>query len=249
MYNKKEYINFIQNNKDLTECQKKDYLFPRRGINFVSNKSNKQIITYIENSINNHNYLSLMRLKILFSHYIDLNTIEKLMNDIQKKKLNDSHIYEIIGKNKIVKNNIFQSVFEDIKLFFNNKQIKNYYGYGSTKEFEDILNIKSSTHNDYDLISIFDVTQYDIFNLMDNIKVKKNGYLIIFAINVVDDFDEMIENIKDGINGIHIKKTYYNCIEYDFIMGTYGFTKIITKQISSTLGSEYNRPYYSVYKF
>ena len=69
---KNEYINYINSNYLLTDCQKKGILYYYNNQNkfFVKSDSNKQIITFFKEATDNDNIEELTRLEILFNHFM-----------------------------------------------------------------------------------------------------------------------------------------------------------------------------------
>jgi ubiquinone/menaquinone biosynthesis C-methylase UbiE len=102
MQSKNDFINYINTNYFLTECQKKSilYYYNQRFKFFVENNSNKQIITYFKEANDNNNIEELTRLHLLFNHFMNNEVSLKTIDYIKtKKKVNDSDIINYILKN------------------------------------------------------------------------------------------------------------------------------------------------------
>ena len=98
MYNKQEYEEFIKKNENLTECQKKEFINTRQNIFYVDNKSNHQVVTYLNHAEQSKDFRKLLRLNIMFNHFLAYDFVEKLVNGIKVKKYADNKIYEYIIK-------------------------------------------------------------------------------------------------------------------------------------------------------
>lgn len=98
MYNKSDYEIFVKNNKNLTECQKKEFINTRKDLFYVDNKSDHQIVTYLTHAEKSKDFRKLLRLNMMFNHFLDYNAVEKLVNGIKIKKYVDSSIYAYITK-------------------------------------------------------------------------------------------------------------------------------------------------------
>lgn len=97
-YTVKELTEFINNNIYLSECQKKEFLNTKMNIFYVDQKSNNQIITYIDNSNESKSFGRMIRLYMLFNHFLDFDFTEKLMFSIRKNRYSDDKIYKYILK-------------------------------------------------------------------------------------------------------------------------------------------------------
>ena len=96
--NDPQYIEFVKNNKYLTVCEKKEFLNTPIDIFYVDVQSNKQIITYINNTSKEPE--KLYRLHILFFHFLNYEMTEKLLAEMKEKQYPDDYIYEYIIRNK-----------------------------------------------------------------------------------------------------------------------------------------------------
>ncbi len=142
--NKNNYINFIKNNKYLTECQKNNLILLKNNLNknYVNRKSNIQISTYIKDSVNNiHNTAKII---LLFNNFFSKKKTDLIIEKIKNNELiYDSQIINYIKSTKInlpniiVKNNnkcsYWKYIFENLELKYhdikninseNNKNIK-----------------------------------------------------------------------------------------------------------------------------
>ncbi len=135
MYNKKEYNEFVQNNSNLTKCQKKEFINTKLNTFYIDNKSNKQIITYINQSTKTNDYRRLIRLYILFNHFLKYDFVDRLINGIKIKRYSDDKIYahvtkhpEEYQKKNILDRNIHCSqytyTFEELALVLYDKYFK-----------------------------------------------------------------------------------------------------------------------------
>jgi len=98
---KNEYVNYINSNYLLTDCQKKGILYYYNNQNkfFVKTDSNKQIITFFKEASDNNNIEELTRLDILFNHFMSNENSKKIIEYLKtKKKLNDVDIMNYILK-------------------------------------------------------------------------------------------------------------------------------------------------------
>lgn len=91
MYNKTEYESFVRNNTSLTNCQKREFLNTKQNIFYLNAESNKQIITYIDNA--QSDLYGSVRIYILFNHFLKLDFVNKLLDDIKLHRYSDSEIY------------------------------------------------------------------------------------------------------------------------------------------------------------
>jgi len=99
---KTEYINYINTNYFLTECQKKSilYYYNQKFKFFVENNSNKQIITFFKEANDNNNIEEITRLHLLFNHFMINQISESVIEYLKtKKKVNDTDIINFILKN------------------------------------------------------------------------------------------------------------------------------------------------------
>jgi ubiquinone/menaquinone biosynthesis C-methylase UbiE len=100
--NKNEYINYIEKNFLITQCEKKEIIniFNNKFKFYVDQDSNKQIITFFKESINNHNIEEITRLQLLLQHFVNFNISEKTIEYLKTKKikLNDTDIINFIIK-------------------------------------------------------------------------------------------------------------------------------------------------------
>ena len=99
---KNEFFNYIKGNYLLTECEKKSIIFyyNRKFKFFVENNSNKQIITFYKEAIDNNNIEEITRLQILFNHFMNFDLSNKIIDLLKtKKKVNDTDIINYILKN------------------------------------------------------------------------------------------------------------------------------------------------------
>jgi len=145
MFFDEKYIEYVKNNKLLTDCQKKEFINTKNNIFYVDMKSNKQIITYIDNTIGSE-FPKLTRLYVLFNHFLKFDFVDKLINGIEIKRYSDSHIYEYIVKHKEehqktkVNNKIYCSpyvyAFELIGLELNHKNSDKYLDVGCGNGFK-----------------------------------------------------------------------------------------------------------------
>jgi ubiquinone/menaquinone biosynthesis C-methylase UbiE len=103
--NKKEYYEYINNNKNLSECQKKMLINYNQKLNniYKDKKSNEQIKTLLINCYKNNLLIKIAKIKILFYTFFNKDFTNKLMNKIIKENLNDDKIIEFIIDTK--KNN------------------------------------------------------------------------------------------------------------------------------------------------
>src|SRR5688500_751081 len=99
MFSNGRYIEYVKKNKLLTDCQKKEFINTKTNIFYVDRASNKQIITYIDNTVGSE-FPRLTRLYVLFNHFLKFDFVDKLINGIKIKRYSDSHIYEYIIKHK-----------------------------------------------------------------------------------------------------------------------------------------------------
>jgi SAM-dependent methyltransferase len=99
MFFGEKYIEYVQKNKLLTDCQKKEFINTKTNIFYVNMMSDKQIITYIDNTIGSE-FPKLTRLYVLFHHFLKFDFVDKLINGIKIKRYSDTQIYEYIIKHK-----------------------------------------------------------------------------------------------------------------------------------------------------
>ena len=100
MYDDTEYIEYIKDNQFLTECQKKEFLYSKTQLNsfYVNNKSNKQIITYLEEATKSKDFDKQSRIYVLFGHFLNLDFVNLLLDGIKIKKYTDSQVYSYVLK-------------------------------------------------------------------------------------------------------------------------------------------------------
>jgi len=94
MYNKDLYNEFVKNNKYLTNCQKKEFLSTKRNKFYINNKSDKQIITYIDSA--QADLYGSIRIYVLFNHFLKLDFVNKLLADAKTHRYTDTQIYTSI---------------------------------------------------------------------------------------------------------------------------------------------------------
>lgn len=95
-----DYNNFILDNKHLTKCQKKIFMEMKKDIEkfYVKANTNIQIKTYYDNCIEANNILAETKLKILFNRFITLTNVNKIIDLMNKNKINkDSEIIKMIS--------------------------------------------------------------------------------------------------------------------------------------------------------
>lgn len=101
--NKNDYTNYINRNFLITECEKKILLakMNNRFKFFVEQDTNKQIITFFKEALNTNNIEEIIRLQLLFKHFIGYNLSEKVIEYLKTKKtkLNDKDIINYMFKN------------------------------------------------------------------------------------------------------------------------------------------------------
>jgi ubiquinone/menaquinone biosynthesis C-methylase UbiE len=117
--NKNEYINYINKNFLITECERKDIL---NNLNnklkfYVEPQSNKQIITFYREANNTHNIDEITRLQKLFQHFVNYNISEKTIEylKMKKTKLTDKDIINFIIKSSN-ENNLKENTVKEINL-------------------------------------------------------------------------------------------------------------------------------------
>lgn len=98
MYNKSEYVEFVKNHQHLTPCQKKEFLNTKYDIFYVDNKSDRQITTYLAQAQHSKDFRKLLRLNVMFNHFLNYDFVEKLVDKIKIKKYADDKIYSYIIK-------------------------------------------------------------------------------------------------------------------------------------------------------
>jgi hypothetical protein len=265
-----KYENFIQDNITLLNHQKNDILVNKRNIFYVGPESDAQIITYINQCKKNNNMRALEYLKILFSYFINFKLIDEL------KMTSDTEIYNYIWNNfNKYEDDIFPNAFKKIKLFFDlemdvslriapyvtnswQTQRVRYFDYDNSEygeKFAETMKITISNNAPYNIITIFNIEKYDIGKLLEEIKkiIKPGGYLIIFAINIVDDFGVMIEDIYRKITKHDCEShfTYYHYLEYEFILRENSFEKKLMSPIYHThyFSAEYNHPIWMIFRY
>lgn len=104
--NKKDYIQFINNNKNLTNCEKKTILnyFDLKFNFYVNTISNIQIQKYFEEAVKDKNITEITRLQVLFMHFINYESSAKIIEKLYKNnKLSDNEIIDFIKNNTIHK--------------------------------------------------------------------------------------------------------------------------------------------------
>ena len=101
---KSNYFNYINNNKNLTYCQKKSFInyFNLKNTFFVGLRSNIQINSYYLSAFNNKNIIEINRLQELLYKFSNFDLSYNIINLLRKKKdsIKDSDIVNIILKNK-----------------------------------------------------------------------------------------------------------------------------------------------------
>ena len=91
-----QYIDFIKNNKYLTLCQKKEFLNPEKNIFYVNNKSNNQIITYINQTNKSKKLSKTIRLYLLFNHFLKHDFVNELIDKIKNENYSDIQAYKYV---------------------------------------------------------------------------------------------------------------------------------------------------------
>jgi ubiquinone/menaquinone biosynthesis C-methylase UbiE len=100
--NKNNFILFINKNFYLTECEKKTIInnFNNKYKFYVEQNSNKQIITYYKEAKDKNDIEEIIRLQMLFKHFIPYTLSEKVIEYLNnKKKVNDTDIIQYLLKN------------------------------------------------------------------------------------------------------------------------------------------------------
>jgi ubiquinone/menaquinone biosynthesis C-methylase UbiE len=100
MYNEKQYNDFVENNSLLTLCQKNEFLNAksRKDVFYLDVKSNKQIITYIDNAKKSDDFAKEVRIYELFNYFLKYAAVELLLNGIKTKKYPDDKVYSYVTK-------------------------------------------------------------------------------------------------------------------------------------------------------
>jgi ubiquinone/menaquinone biosynthesis C-methylase UbiE len=120
IFTKTEYIDFINNNFYITECQKKMLtdIYNTKCTFYINQKSNKQLNTFMKEAIKNNNIEEITRLQLLFIHFSEFISfkLSLLLIDLLKtnKKITDTEVMNYILKynedNKQVNKKIEKSI-------------------------------------------------------------------------------------------------------------------------------------------
>jgi ubiquinone/menaquinone biosynthesis C-methylase UbiE len=120
IFNKNEYFDYINNNLNLSECQKKMLIdiYNSKFDYYVNQKSNKQFNSYMKEAMKNDNIEQITRLQLLFIHFSDFISfkLSLILIDLLKtnKKISDTDIINYIIKyneeNKHVNKKIDKSI-------------------------------------------------------------------------------------------------------------------------------------------
>lgn len=99
---KGEYFNYINSNKDITECQKKMLKKYFEDLNkiYMDRKSNEQIITLMNNCLKHNLVTKISKIRNLFYAFFDKEFTEELIGFILKTNAKDDVIIEYVLKNK-----------------------------------------------------------------------------------------------------------------------------------------------------
>ena len=99
-----DYYNFIDNNKNISTCQKKILKIFHKKINtfYIPKTSNKQILTYLINADKDESIVKLSKMVLLLQKFTSYKNAISLVNLIKNNKLTDT---EIINKIKESTNN------------------------------------------------------------------------------------------------------------------------------------------------
>ena len=104
IFTKTEYIDFINNNFYVTECQKKILIdiYNTKFSFYINQKSNKQFNTFIKEAIKNNNIEEITRLQLLFIHFSEFISfkLSLILIDLLKtnKKITDTEFINYILK-------------------------------------------------------------------------------------------------------------------------------------------------------
>jgi ubiquinone/menaquinone biosynthesis C-methylase UbiE len=105
MINKKKYIQFVNSNIYLTDCQKTNFMILLENINthYASPKSNKQFVTYINNNV--ENVINIGNLLLVLNHFFNNDISNIVIEQIKKNEnITDSTIINmLINLNKLKK--------------------------------------------------------------------------------------------------------------------------------------------------
>ena len=170
LLNNDEYLKWINDNVNLTNCQKKMLINYKNNLNsiYVGCKSNKQFYTLINYCWKNNLIIRQAKIKTLFYSFFDKDFTNLLIKNILNQQLSDLDLIDfIINQTKNKKNhpqryntkvicNNWIYIIENLTLIFNNKFL-NYLdndkiiyldvGCGSgnkTKKFAHILNVQKN---------------------------------------------------------------------------------------------------------
>jgi hypothetical protein len=160
---KNKYNNFIDSNKNITNCQKKYFII----------MLNIQINTLLNNIYKNKLLMNLTKLKLLFNNFFTYKFINKLFKKIRSENMNDDQIISYILKKRKLSNieiknehsnykicDMWTYIFENLSLYYLNylnqnklsidniKYLNIGCGSGSkTIKFSKILKINSNNIN------------------------------------------------------------------------------------------------------
>lgn len=104
IFTKTEYIDYINNNFNITECQKKMLtdIYNTKFSFYINQKSNKQLNTFMKEAIKNNNIEEITRLQLLFIHFSEFISfkLSLLLIDLLKtnKKITDTELINYILK-------------------------------------------------------------------------------------------------------------------------------------------------------
>jgi hypothetical protein len=211
---KDNYLNFLKNKKNITECQykliKNSYLNKINKKNNYPKTTNNLLEKYINIDINLNN--SYTRLLILLNYYYSYNTSNNIIkNIIKNKKVKDTVIIQQKEKNSIVINNkicdlhknLIFYIFEGYKTLeknFQENNNKNILYITHKLSFNDHIYINQLKKKFKNEINSFDV--YDLKDLKLYM-INENKYDIIFLSH---EFVKMIEINKLFTNISNILK-------------------------------------------
>jgi len=152
MINKEKYIEFINNNKNLTKCQKTNLISLRNNLNniYVDKESGKQINTYFMNSQND--LLKMTKFKLMLNHFFNETVVNILIKKMTiDKDMSDNDIIEFIKKymnkkfeikknklNKINKCNKWKYIFENLSMSYSNLLLDDENGNNKVKKYLDL---------------------------------------------------------------------------------------------------------------
>lgn len=140
---KSKYKNYIDQNPNITNCQKQLFhkYLDELGTIYQEKNSNIQIQTLLDNIYQTRDLMHLTKLKLLFCNFFSLGIVSKLFDKIKSNNMTDSEIINYImkkntkvsynDKNKICDTNTY--IFENLSLTLKNFFTKNNIGLDNIK--------------------------------------------------------------------------------------------------------------------